>query len=296
MKTIGMSAIKYSSQYGFILLIMVAALVNIFFLKEASSYSYERVFRTSDQKIISFGDMIAEMEGTDIIFVGEVHENEKHHEAQLDVIMGMASQKRPVSIALEMFKAETRYDLDLWVTGVLEEERFQEIYKEFWTVPWSLYEDIFVFSRNSGIPMTGLNVPKYITRKVTNDGIQSLTLQEMEMLPPDITCDDIDELYKNFIRKIYQTHAPHEEGFLYFCEAQMLWDKTMGWHLNNYINEQPEKTVVVIAGILHAWKWGIPRHMRNFSGYSFKVILPALPGIMHDKNIYIEDADYLLID
>jgi uncharacterized iron-regulated protein len=76
----------------------------------------------------------------------------------------------------------------------------------------------------------------------------------------------------------------------------MLWDKTMGWHLNNYINEQPEKSVVVIAGMLHAWKWGIPRHIRYFSGYSFKVILPALPGIMHDKNISIEDADYLLID
>ena len=121
--------------------------------------------------------------------------------------------------------------------------------------------------------------------------------EQKKQLPPEISCD-IDPTYMDFIKKAYADHSQKAGNkFLNFCEAQMVWDKTMAWHLIKYLDKHRGKTVIVLAGVGHAWKRGIPEQMvrQSQSQYRSKTILPLVPGQIEPESISIRDADYVLL-
>lgn len=259
------------------------------------SMSYSQVLRVRDGKIITFNEMLKELQGIDIVFIGELHDNRKHHKAQLDVIKAIGELDISLAVGLEMFKAEDQEELDLWLGERLALESFIKTYYDYWRLPWTFYENIFVYSKAKGIPLVGLNVPREISRKVLEHGFQSLNSEDLANLPPDISCDDIDEAYMGFIKEAYNEHDWEGKDFTYFCEAQMVWDKSMAWYLLGYMKEKPARTIVVLSGIGHSWKRGIPEQVARQSDYSFKVILPAVAGQVKGDTITKDDADYLLL-
>lgn len=279
--------------YSYYIIVVLTFLI-IFFVA-LNSTAYKNALRVSDGEVIPFGTMIDEIKTARIIFVGENHEDKRHHQAQFDIIKGIQKSGSPISIGLEMFRAQDQDKLDLWIEGRLQKETFIEIYYDYWNLPWPLYRDIFLFSRNHGIPLIGLNVPKNISRKISRSGFSSLTSEELRQLPPGITCDDIDEDYRNFIRKAYEVHHRHGSEFDYFCEAQMVWDKSMAWYLMTYMRDVPGRKVIVLAGIGHSWRRAIPEQVRKQSDHLIMVVLPEVPGKVTDNTISPDDADYILL-
>src|SRR5919198_4158442 len=189
-----------------------------------------QVLRLSDWTVIGFDRMIAEIKGVNLVFVGEIHAREEHHEAQLRVIRSLHRAGVPLAIGLEMFTAECQPDLDLWVAGKIDEQVFLKKYDKNWGMPWPLYREIFLYARTNRIPLIGLNVPREIVQKVAQSGFASLTPEEKGKLPPAITCN-VDSAYMAFIRKAYTEHFGTEKSLLHFCEAQMVWTKAMAWRL-----------------------------------------------------------------
>ena len=99
-----------------------------------------------------------------------------------------------------------------------------------------------------------------------------------------------------FIRKAYAGHGKGDESsFRYFCEAQMVWDKSMAANLIAFMKENPGKKAVVLAGIGHAWRRGIPEQLSLLSGYRTQVILPVMPDQADLKNVTVADADYVVL-
>ena len=258
------------------------------------SVAYKTVLRLSDRQVITFGEMVREIEAADMVFVGEKHDNEKHHRAQLEVIEALHAKRIPLAIGLEMFRAEDQDVLGRWVGGKMDLGVFIRIYYENWNLPWLLYSHIFTYSRDKRIPMIGLNVPERVSRKVSTEGFDSLTPHELRDLPPGISCD-IDAKYMDFIKRAYEGHGGGQKSFLNFCEAQMVWDKAMAWHLVEYKKKNPSRTLVVLAGAGHSWKHGIPAQVKKESRYHTAVILPGGTGGV-EPGIGIEDADYVLRD
>lgn len=256
---------------------------------------YKRALRLSDGKQIALEQMIREVSKASFVFVGETHDNQKHHEAQLAIIKELEKSGRPVVLGLEMFRAADQNELDQWVSGKLGLREFLRLYYESWGFPWPLYKDIFLYARDNNIPVVGLNVPKEIVRKVSSESFSSLTPEELKQLPPGISCD-IDETYMEFIRRVHMAHPGGGTEFVNFCEAQMVWDKSMAWHLVRFAEKNPGRTVVVLAGITHSWKRGIPEQVSKQSDLDYAVILPEPPGLTDMKTLSTTDADYILID
>lgn len=256
--------------------------------------SFTSVFRTSDGAVITLEELSQELKGTDIVFIGEQHDRFHHHQLQLAVIHGLHIAGVPLSVGFEMFRAKDQDQLTRWVEGRIDEETFRNIYSGFWSMPWTLYEDIFLYVQDHEIPMIGLNIPESIGRKISSSGFDSLNAEEMKELPPDITCDDISQRYRDSIRQAYDRHHWTSGGFEYFCEAQMIWDKSMAWHLVEYMNRHQGRTAVVLAGIAHAWKPGIPEQVVRASNYTVTVILPEVPGQIDSDRITVLEADYIL--
>ena len=270
---------------------LVAAVIT---MAATSGFGAQWALRLADNQVISFASMFDEIRGTQLIFVGEIHDRKEHHAAQLDVIKEFRQSGVPLAIGLEMFPAESQNDLDQWVAGKLGLDDFIKLYNREWKIPWPLYRDIFLYAREQQIPLVGLNVPRAIIHKVAQEGFAALSPEERKMLPAGITCN-VDPAYRAFIQKAYMMgHAVNDKSFDYFCESQMLWNKSFGWHLTEFLRRNPGRTVIVLTGLGHAMKAGIPEEMASGTRFGYKVLLPELPGF--DRHVLTTaDADYLLL-
>jgi len=255
-----------------------------------------QVLRLSDGNIVPFEQMIEDVKNVDVVFVGEYHIDPKGHAAQLHLIKALAQNGVPLVIGLEMFRANAQGDLDAWIRGELTVERFQQVYRDNWNYPWSQYQDILLYARERNIPLIGLNVPGEITRKIAREGFTSLMPEELKQLPPGIECN-VDDTYRDFIQKAYRAHGSgSEHSFTNFCEAQMIWDNAMAWHLVEYLRKNPGRVAVVLAGGGHAWKHGTPAQTKKYSAISFRVVLPVSGSDRDVSILTARDADYILID
>jgi len=274
-------------------IVIIASLVLLLLLWGIAPFG--GIFRVSDRTTIPFGTMIDEAVRSDIIVIGELHDVQQHHDTQLAVIKALHEADTPLFIAMEMFRANSQKDLDAWTGGALPQDRFLSVYYRNWTMPWPLYGRILLYAREHGIPVIGLNIPDRIVDTVARRGFAALTSEERGQIPPGISCT-VDTRYMAFIRRAYAGHGMRDErSFQNFCEAQMLRDKAMAMHLLDALRANPGKKAVVMAGVGHAWRRGIPEQASLLSQYRSRVILPVLPGQAASESVTLEDADYLVL-
>jgi uncharacterized iron-regulated protein len=253
-----------------------------------------RIERASDSATVTLAQMVEEIRGARIVFVGENHGNRENHRTQLEVIRSLRNSGVPVAIGLEMFVSGSQETLDEWVHDRIPEADFVKVFDENWSGNyWPAYRDIFEYARVHDVPMVGLNVERRAVRQASRAGFASVDPRD---IPPikGVSCDP-DKKYRDVLRVAMGGHAGKEE-FVRFCEAQMLWDASMAWHLIDFAERNPDSVVVVLAGVFHSWKHGIPGRVQAQSRDSipFKVILPAGKEDPMSAALTGKEADYLV--
>ena len=237
--------------------------------------------------------MLDDLRHAQVIFIGEFHDSLGHHQAQLSVIDALDDDDQPLAIGLEMFRRDSQEDLDIWTSGMSSIAEFMRAYNNNWGM-WPVYSEIFLHARDENVKMIGLNIPRTITGKVARNGFNSLSSEE-RLLLGNVQCE-VDQAYGEYIRQAMGGHGGHGTHFLYFCEAQLLWDTIMARNLVDFLGENPDYRVVVLTGSGHAWKFGIPRQLVEQSDISYRVILPEIPGRIDRSNVNEKVADYLWLD
>ena len=283
---------KVHDMYATVRLILILALCAAF---PANAFAGGEIMRLSDRQAVSFPQMMAEAGRSDVVIVAEAHDNKMDHLLQLDVIRSLQAQKVPLAIGLEMFQTDYQKQLDEWIEGRISEESFKSIYFRNWTFDWSLYRNIFIFARDNHIPMVALNVPREIVTKVARQGFASLTPEERRNLPPGVTCD-LNNPQTEFLRKTFREVFRHEAGgkiFDNFCEAQAVRNNGMALLIAENLKRHPGRKLVVMTGVWHAVKYGIPERLTSLSNVSFKVIVPEI-GELNARNATSAVADYLV--
>lgn len=246
----------------------------------------------AQSRTVKLATAVHSLAGTDVVLVGESHDDVSHHEAQLDIIRALRISDRAVAVGLEMFQRRDQEALDAWVAGKLSMEEMRAAFARNWEAGlWPLYAPIFEYARKEKIPLVGLNVPREITRQVARQGFSSLSPEQLGQLPP-VVCI-IEPEYEAFLRRILGEHAEGHE-FQRFCEAQLVWDTAMAYHAGEYRKANAGLTLVVLTGSVHAWKRAMPAQLRKLHPeLSSRSVLPAMPGVLEPANIGVEDADYL---
>lgn len=270
-----------------IILLIILLGVNLGTSISAAAHS----FNLTTQQVTTFAEIVADLQQSRAVFVGEMHGEAGHHSAQLQVIKKLHESGADVSIGLEMFRRDGQQALDRWVRGDLDEFEFGEIFLQHWS-NWHAYRDIFLFAREEKIPLIGLNIPREIVSQVAREGFASLSDAQRAQLP--LAACNVSPEYQKFIRRALQGHADNESNFGQFCEAQMLWDGSMAKNLEDYLQQHPQQIVVVLAGNGHSWKHGIPAQLKRRGDYRTRVLLPEVHGRIDRQHIDGDDADYLL--
>jgi uncharacterized iron-regulated protein len=261
------------------------------FLVTLAGCSINHAIRIENGQRIGIEQMIAEVRDAPVVFVGERHDMASHHELQLEVIKGLHKKGKPLAIGVEMFEIDSQPALDDWIAGKTPEDKFVRIYQENWrNLNWGLYQDIFLFARDNGIPMVALNPPQQIVQKVAQQGFSALSAAELRALPADSTAPLSEESIQ-FMTTFYPAHGKNGAAFRHICEAQALRNRVMARGIQRYLAHHPGVAMVVLAGGAHAWgKGGIPGELGQVP---YKVILPPFPGIDLDDP-QLAGADYLL--
>lgn len=237
--------------------------------------------------------MLEDLRRVQVIFMGEFHDHAGHHRAQLSVIDALDDDERPLAIGLEMFRKDSQEALDLWTADQMPLLQFLAVYEDNWSM-WPAYREIFMHARRHAVKMIGLNIPRSITSKVASRGFKSLSSGERQLLG-NVQCE-VDPTYGNFIRQAMGGYGGHGTQYLYFCEAQLLWDTMMARNIIDFLKENPDTRVVVMAGSGHSWKFGIPRQLVEQADISYRVILPEIIGRVDRSSVTVEIADYLWLD
>ncbi|HEY5974038.1 MAG TPA: ChaN family lipoprotein [Geobacteraceae bacterium] len=246
-----------------------------------------------DNKPADLAEVVKDVEQADVIFIGEIHYNAQHHKAQLDIIRSLHAKKHAIALGLEMFTPEEQQKLDDWVGGKLDEESFKTMYSRNWSYEWQLYRDLFIFARDNHIPLIALNIPKSVMSRLKAGGPPAL--QESE-IPPKISWS-LNESQANYMRIISRQvfgNTPPEKMVARFSEAQALRNSGMAWNIVKYKQKRVADKVVVLAGVWHAVKNGIPELLSAYGTFTYKVILPELTELSLE-NVTVNEADYLIM-
>ena len=273
-------------------LLLVVVLNTVGWVKQDSLD--HRMLDLNQEKELLMAQALARLKENRIILVGERHSNKRHHRAQLSVIQALNEAGIQVAIGLEMFRKDSQPALDRWISGDIDEKRFEKIYYDNWRYPWPVYRMIFEYARDYQVPLIGLNVPREITRQVSREGFKSLS-QEQKGKLAEVSCI-VDQEYMNYIRKSFGGHAHGRLNFIYFCEAQLVWDSAMAVYALDYLKRNPDAVVVILTGTGHAQKGAVPRQIRARSNLPYAVILPEISGSIDAETITSKDADYIMLD
>lgn len=243
------------------------------------------------------------IEKTQIVLIGETHDDYAHHLNQLKVIQ-ITHEKwgGGLSIGLEMVQQPFQSYLDDYISGKITERemlRGTQWYSR-WGYDFRLYRPIFNYARQNKISLIALNIPQELSKKISKIGITGLTSKERQFLPKLI--DKSNTEYTASLRKIFGMHAHgktfNEEGFEKFVEAQLAWDEGMAFAASNYLKKYSNKRLVILAGSGHLInRAGIPNRIdRQLKSSENRSINRSIVILSHaDKEYSKEEADFSLI-
>ena len=255
--------------------------------------AHPHILRATDRTEISGEELLQELASVQVVFIGELHDHAGHHQAQLSIIRALQKNSRPLAIGLEMFRKDSQTALDRWVGGGYSLNSFLKDFNDNWSM-WEKYREIFEYAKQHKVKLVGLNIPREISSKVARQGFAALPEPERQALG-NVQCL-VNPEYGDFIRRAMGGHGGHGQQYLFFCEAQMLWDTMMARNLGDFLKGNPQYQVVVLAGSGHAWKFGIPRQLLEQMEVTYRVILPEIDERVSRMGITPDVADYLWLD
>jgi uncharacterized iron-regulated protein len=228
------------------------------------------------------------VEDKSIIYIGEQHDKFAHHLNQLAVIQYLHEKGHSVAIGMEMFQRPYQQALDEYIGEMSDEKYFlrESAYFEKWRFDYNLYKPIIDYARQQGIPVIALNIEGDVTRSVAREGIHHLTENLLYDVPASV--DFTDLRYQQDLYDVFRFHATHQK-FEYFLQAQTLWDETMANSIDEFLLNNPDMKMVVLAGNGHLrYGYGIPQRvfMRNKLDYV---------TILQDEVLDADIADYVLM-
>ncbi|KAF0126054.1 MAG: hypothetical protein FD189_1393 [Elusimicrobia bacterium] len=231
----------------------------------------------------AFADMVAE---SDVVYVGESHDQKFAHLAQLEALKIMAlARKNKVVVGFEMLNSGLQPVLDRYAAGKMTEEEFLSgaDWKKEWGFDFGLYKPLFDYIRKNKLKAAALNVPRPVIRKIARGGIGALSPEEKKFLPEKVEINH-DPLYAAYLRATYGGHGDNPMAKMITWDNYLLsmaaWNEGMADSAVKAMRKHKGHAMLVIAGNGHViYNAGIPFSIRT-----------RIQGLKH-LSIYTEDME-----
>jgi uncharacterized iron-regulated protein len=247
----------------------------------------------SPPKTTSLEAIVNNLNGQRIILIGEQHDRFEHHVNQLQLIRLLKQAGYKVAVGMEMFQQPYQPAIDDYFSGKLTEAEFltQSQYFDKWVYDYNLYKPIIDYLLEQQIPLLALNIEANVTKEVARKGLYDLTEDNQKQLPDTMNFDNW--LYRHELKSIFKLHEDMLDRssmkFNHFLQNQVLWDESMASRANQFLQNNPDYILVILAGNGHLqYKHGIPQRLQRLSGLKPLVIV-------QDEELTDDIADFVLL-
>lgn len=186
---------------------------------------HAKFYLVSEGKEVPLREVVATLDGVDVVFFGEEHNDSIAHRVQYALYAAMLETYGSVTLSLEMFERDVQLVLDEYLQGHITEAKLTEEGKA-----WSNYADyapLLALAKESGQQVVAANVPTRYANLVARNGLEALhalpkaSRSWMVRLP-------IDTLRPEYQRKFDVAMGGHGHGMgQSIFHAQLLRDATM---------------------------------------------------------------------
>nr|MDJ0780379.1 ChaN family lipoprotein [Desulfosarcinaceae bacterium] len=151
---------------------------------EELRFSQGAIIATAATDEIDFDTLIDRLSDASVVYVGERHTSNEHHEIQLRILTALVARGARVKVGMEMFDHTYQPILDRWSAGELETQRFLELTHWYanWRFDYDLYRPILDFVQENRLDLIGLNLPFHLPPKISTGGIESLRPDERALI------------------------------------------------------------------------------------------------------------------
>ena len=277
---------------------------------QAPPSPHYRAFDSKGQPV-TLRAVVDALEGADVLFVGETHDNAVAHALEAELLRaaferyGAASPKRrDVALSLEMFERDVQTVLDEYLAGLISERHFLLSSR-----PWRNYETdyrpLVEYARAQRLPVIAANAPARYVSRVSSQGPASLGALSKdavrEWLPP-LPFPPASEAYAAKFNRFMsggaaaptptpatpragaapaQAHAPAQaspHGSLHLLAAQTLRDASMAYRIAEFLKRGRDPLVVHVNGTFHSEeRLGVPEQLARYRPGARAVVVTIVP-------------------
>jgi uncharacterized iron-regulated protein len=233
-------------KYSLLLLILTAIYSNA---------AFSQLYEGKNLSETTLNQLIDQVKPGTILLLGENHGLASHRDQHIEVLNALRAKGLKVSVGMEFVNYTDQLTLNNYRSGALSELDFLTSIK-WGGFNFDFYRPQILFPElTKGETTIGLNIPRFVTSKISRQGVDSLTSEEKNLLPPNF------ELGRDTYRERFMVAAGSHCRVPQNCYiAQCAWDDTMAWKSVEFVNANPEQVLVVVVGEFHVQFGGGIKH------------------------------------
>lgn len=295
---------------------------------ESAALPY-RIVDARTGRDVAESDAWAKLAAARAVCIGEEHPNPHHHWAQMHAVeeLGRRAKLAGVALALGMEMVQTPFQgvLDDYAAGKIDDAALvsRTGWADRWGYEFSMYKPILTRALGASAKLIALNPPTELIKKISHNGLDSLSPEEKAALP-ELKLDDAQHrawwnalmadmggagahATKDKDGGGMTDDAPAEEPKAEpkpddqtederFYTVQVLWDESMADGAAKWIVGQSGRAIIIIAGNGHCHDSAIVNRIKR---RGVPDAVSVLPIIDDGGNVAAELAnpmnDYLFV-
>lgn len=128
---------------------------------------------SGEGKSIRYEKMLREIQKSELILFGELHNNPICHWLELQVTKDLFAQHPGLTLGMEMFEADNQLILDEYLAGIIEEKHLLSEAK-IWNNYDTDYRPLIEFAKQNQLQVVASNIPRRYANLVYREGLQAL--------------------------------------------------------------------------------------------------------------------------
>jgi uncharacterized iron-regulated protein len=276
----------------------------------SQTMDHYRIFSTLTNKEVTLEDIAANMQGYDVLFYGEEHNDSIAHNLQLQLLTLLFNKYQSnVALSLEMFDRDVQPIMNEYLKDEIKERHFLKDSR-----PWNNYNDykpLVEFAKAHQLDVICANAPTRYTNLAGRKG--QVALKE---LPKETRKNFAPLPYAVATGKYYEKlmevmgHAMPADTTLKaapakplpefdFVASQSLWDATMAYSIASYLKKYKHKKIMQVNGRFHSdERFAIVTQLKTYCPKAKTLIISsgtddAFPNIDWSKHKHL--GDYIII-
>ncbi len=216
---------------------------------------------------VAYEDVLDDLATVGVIYLGERHRLERHHEFQCRIVADLAAKDVALVLALEQMEVHHQPTLNRYAAGKID---FDELAEQIdWSQRWRSYEQyrpVLEAARKAGAPILALNARREtISAVFRKGGLDKLDEETRGELPAKMQLDD--PAYEKLLGILLNVHlAATPKWMRPMIEAQIARDEHMAQVLADFLKSPQgnNRAAIVLVGSGHVnYGLGLPARVRK---------------------------------